>query len=55
MPIQPTELASASDILPGLDLIAGAVKLEDGLILIQDLDRLLSLEEEVAIDQALHD
>ncbi len=38
---------------PGLELVDGAVKLADGLILIHDLERLLSLEEERAIDRAL--
>ena len=47
------EVVPAGEILPGLGLIDGAVKLEDGLILIHDLERLLSLEEETAIDRAL--
>jgi hypothetical protein len=34
-----------------LDSVTGVVKRHDGLILIHDLDRFLSLEEE----QALHD
>jgi purine-binding chemotaxis protein CheW len=38
-------------ILAHLDYITGVVKRSDGLILIHDLDRFLSLEEE----QALHD
>lgn len=46
-------LVPAGDILPGLDVVAGVVKLEDGLVLIHDLERLLSLEEEAAIDRAL--
>jgi purine-binding chemotaxis protein CheW len=40
-------------MLPRLELVAGALKLEDGLILIHDLDQLLSLDEEAAIDHAL--
>jgi purine-binding chemotaxis protein CheW len=43
----------ADEILPGMELVDGAVKLDDGLILIHDLDRLLSLEEQTAIDCAL--
>jgi purine-binding chemotaxis protein CheW len=46
-------VAPADEILPGLGLVNGAMKLEDGLILIHDLERLLSLEEETAIDRAL--
>lgn len=49
----PESYAAAGTILPGLRLVDGAVKLKDGLILIHDLDRLLSLEEETAIDRAL--
>ena len=51
--ISPEEIAPGDGILPRLEFIDGAVKLDDGLILIQDLDRLLSLEEEALIDQAL--
>lgn len=46
-------LVPAGEILPGIEVIDGAVKLEDGLILIHDLRRLLSLEEEDAIDGAI--
>ena len=49
----PEEVVPAGEILPGLELVDGAVKLEDGLILIHDLGRLLSLEEDTAIDRAL--
>jgi purine-binding chemotaxis protein CheW len=49
----PGSFAPAGDILPGLELIDGVIKLEDGLILIHDLERLLSLEEETAIDRAM--
>ncbi len=43
----------AGEILPRLEFVAGAIKLEDGLVLIHDLNRLLSVEEETAIDRAL--
>lgn len=49
----PEAYAPATDFLPRLDHIDGAVKRQDGLILIHDLERLLSLEEESAIDRAL--
>jgi purine-binding chemotaxis protein CheW len=45
--------ATANEIVPGLKVVDGAIKLADGLILIHDLERLLSLEEETAIDRAL--
>jgi purine-binding chemotaxis protein CheW len=50
----PGKVVPGGEILPGLELVDGAVKLEDGLILIHDLDRLLSLEEEKATDRALN-
>jgi purine-binding chemotaxis protein CheW len=53
MEASPESLAPGGEILPGLELVAGAVKLEDGLVLIHDLERLLSLEEGTAIDRAL--
>jgi purine-binding chemotaxis protein CheW len=49
----PESYAPAGEILPGLELVDGAMKVENGLILIHDLDRLLSLEAETAIDLAL--
>jgi purine-binding chemotaxis protein CheW len=49
----PESVAPTSEILPGLALLDGAMKLESGLILIHDLERLLSLEEQMAIDRAL--
>ena len=33
--------------------LEGVIKLEDGLILIHDLDKFLSLEEEASLDVAL--
>ncbi len=53
MEVSPESYAPAGEILPRLELVDGAMKLEDGLILIHDLERLLSLEEEAAIDRAL--
>ena len=41
------------DIVPRLEYIGGVVKLNDGLVLIHDLDKFLSLEEEQLLDQAL--
>ena len=49
----PGKVVPADEILPGMELVDGAMKLDDGLILIHDLDRLLSLEEQTAIDCAL--
>lgn len=41
------------EVLPGLDYIQGIAKLEDGLVLIHDIDTFLSLDEERALDAAL--
>jgi len=51
---EPAEaVTAAADIAPGLEAIAGTVTLPDGLLLIHDLDRLLSLDDEQALDAAL--
>lgn len=49
----PQSLVAAEDVVPGIEYVEGVVKLEDGLILIHDLDRFLSLEEEDILDRAL--
>lgn len=49
-----TEITGSASILPSLDLIQGVVQLEDGLVLIHDLEKFLSLEETRALDEALH-
>jgi purine-binding chemotaxis protein CheW len=47
------EIVPSAEILPGIEQIDGVVKLRDELILIQDLHRLLSLEEEHVLDRAM--
>ena len=47
------DIISPERIVPGIEYIDGVAKLEDGLLLIHDLDRFLSLEEEDALDRAL--
>jgi purine-binding chemotaxis protein CheW len=49
------EAVTAQDVLPDLQYVEGLVKLEDGLILIHDLDSFLSLDEETALDRAMED
>jgi purine-binding chemotaxis protein CheW len=44
---------AAGDVLPELQYVEGVVKLDDGLILIHNLDKFLSLDEEVLLDQAI--
>lgn len=47
-------LIETENILPGVEYVAGVVKLKDGLVLIHDLDTFLSLEEESSLNQALN-
>lgn len=47
------EMAAAESILPEIEYVEGVVKLQDGLILLHDLDRFLSLEEEESLGRAL--
>lgn len=44
---------ASEKILPGMEYVEGVVKLEDGLVLIHNLDKFLSLEEEEAISNRL--
>jgi purine-binding chemotaxis protein CheW len=46
-------MVAAQEILPGLQYVQSVVRLEDGIILIHDLEGFLSLEEETALDRAL--
>lgn len=46
-------LIVAEDVLPNIEYVEGVVKLADGLILIHDLDKFLSLEEENFLAHAL--
>jgi len=46
-------LISAERILSELAHVEGVIKFEDGLILIHNLDKFLSLEEEAALDLAI--
>jgi len=47
-------LITSEQILPDTGYIDGVLKLEDGLILIHDLDKFLSLEEGERLDDALN-
>jgi purine-binding chemotaxis protein CheW len=49
------QAAAAQVIVPGTDYIAGVVKRADGMVLIQDLGRFLSLDEERQLDDAMPD
>jgi purine-binding chemotaxis protein CheW len=47
------EAVPAIDVLPNAAYVEGVVKQKDGLILIHDLDKFLSLEEETVLDRAM--
>lgn len=51
--ILPEQMVASEKILPGSAYVAGVIKLPDGMVLIHDLDTLLSLEEEKALDSAV--
>ncbi len=47
------DITSASSIVPGMEYIEGIARLKDGMILIHDLSRFLSLEEKAGLERAL--
>lgn len=47
------EVFPAKNVLNDIEYISGVIRLEDGLILIHDLDQLLSLEEEEGLEKAI--
>lgn len=47
------DITSASAIVSGMEYVEGVARLKDGMILIHDLARFLSLEEKAALEQAL--
>ena len=49
------EITPADQVLPRIEYVEGIVKLENGLVLIHDLDKFLSIDEETKLDEALND
>lgn len=47
-----TEIIPSSQVAPGLDAFPGVVRLDDGLVLIHDLDQFLSLDQARTLDDA---
>ena len=47
------DLIAAESILPAVEYLGGVVKLDGGLILVHNLEKFLSLEEENSLDRAL--
>lgn len=46
-------IIEAGQILPGIGYIDGVVKTDDGIVLIHDIEKFLSLEEGESLDKAL--
>ena len=46
-------IVDSEKIIPGLEQFQGVVKLDDGLVLIHDLEKFLSLDEARALDEAI--
>jgi purine-binding chemotaxis protein CheW len=51
--IEESRIIHQESILKGMDYIEGVLKMEDGMILIHDLERVLSGEESARLNQAL--
>lgn len=47
------DVTPATELTPGLNQVEGIVRRKDGLIIIQDMDKLLSLEEEASLEAAI--
>ena len=46
-------IVAADEVVPGMEYVEGVAKLDDGIILIHDLDKFLALEEEEELNNAL--
>jgi len=49
------EVIATEKILPGMEYVEGVVKLEDGMILIHNLELFLSLQEEEALSEGMEE
>ena len=47
------DIVASAQVVPGLEYFPGVVRLDEGLALIHDLDRFLSLDEARALDEAM--
>ena len=48
-----SEVVPSEKILPGIKYVEGVIKLEDGMVLIHDLELFLSPDEEKTLDEAM--
>ncbi|MEK6672155.1 MAG: hypothetical protein AABY42_01590 [Nitrospirota bacterium] len=46
-------IVMSGDVLSGMEYVEGVAKLEDGMVLIHDIEKFLSLEEEIKLDKAI--
>ena len=53
VPRRAAQVTTAAEILPGLEAISGVLRLDDGLVLIHDIEHFLSLEDTAALERAL--
>lgn len=51
--LQEQDIISSEEVLPGLKYVRGVIKLKDGMVLVNDIDKFFSLEEEKALDKAM--
>lgn len=49
------DFTAADSVVPGMEYLRGIARLADGLVLIQDLEQLLTLAEEQALVEAIDD
>lgn len=47
------DITAADDILPALKHVEGVLRLKDGIVVIHDLEKLLSLDEDAALAKAM--
>jgi purine-binding chemotaxis protein CheW len=47
------DMVASDTVLPGIEHVEGIAKLEGGLILIHNLEKFLSMEEEASLDRAM--
>jgi chemotaxis signal transduction protein len=55
MDCPPAQISAADAVLPGLRHVSGVALLPTGMLLIQDLEQLLLLDEEGALDIAMQE
>lgn len=52
-PCSQEEILNPSQIVPGMEYIEGVIKTQEGILIIHDLDRFLSWEEENSLNHSL--